>query len=72
LRPYTEAFFGTTKWVCDPNDTSEGCQSQYSTGLTFDGTYAFGVDPVWQGLTRRPLLVVVCRHTSRDRIPIKS
>ena len=41
--------FGTTKWVCDPNDTSEGCQSQYTTGLTYGGTYAFGVDPIWHG-----------------------
>jgi len=52
---YNECFsvpmslFGTTKWVCDPNDTAEGCQSQYSTGLVFGGTYSVGVDPIWHG-----------------------
>jgi V-type H+-transporting ATPase subunit a len=43
--------FGTTKWVCNPDDptASEGCKSSYTTGLTFGGTYAFGIDPIWHG-----------------------
>ena len=36
---YNECFsvpmnwFGASKYVCDPNDNSEGCKTQYTTGL---------------------------------------
>ena len=54
---YNECFsvpmnwFGASKYVCDPNDNSEGCDTQSTTGLVNngDGAYAFGVDPIWHG-----------------------
>lgn len=54
---YNECFsvpmnwFGESKYVCDPNDSSADCDSKYKTGLVNngDGAYAFGVDPIWHG-----------------------
>lgn len=40
---------GKTRWVCDANDATKGCDSQYVAGLERNGTYAFGVDPIWRG-----------------------